>query len=401
MDVLEPVKLYARPPRASLRPHASLVGRLPSNIHLNILKYVAIPDIPAYARCSHATDALAHDETLWQTRYSYLAIDDADLTSILDKLEHRSSLDDDFGDFASGLDVMAPDEVADFVGGFDALSMIPQHKTAAAAIRSPRDTTVFKITFRSQYVRIHNILKPLTRFLASPPHIILSALSASLSSSPLHEAKLLRLLSLFLSPTIQPLRQWSSFYTSLRSAMDRFDATLLAAFDVADGKGNEPEMKEAAEASWQVWDRVGDWEMGKVWTEKREIFYQQGAWDPEDNVTYVLILSHPLFSLYLVERTTSLHLTPWIPLCALSSQPSTTMAPEPFASSRWTRWSFCSLQIALPPKWYVPRSCSYSVFIWISRSANMSQRSSHKHGKYPAQRSSLPMQQLFENAGKW
>jgi recyclin-1 len=67
--------------------------------------------------------------------------------------------------------------------------------------------------------------------------------------------------------------------------MDRFDATLLAAFDVADEKGNEYEMKQAAEASWQVWDRNGEWEMGKVWMEKREIFYKQGTWNPDENFT--------------------------------------------------------------------------------------------------------------------
>jgi len=68
--------------------------------------------------------------------------------------------------------------------------------------------------------------------------------------------------------------------------MDRFDASLLSAFDVADGKGDEAAMKEAAESSWELWDSVGDWEMGKVWAEKREIFYQHG-WKPLDNITCV------------------------------------------------------------------------------------------------------------------
>jgi recyclin-1 len=44
-------------------------------------------------------------------------------------------------------------------------------------------------------------------------------------------------------------------------------------------------MREAAESSWEVWDGEGDWEMGKVWAEKREIFYQQGQWRPLDNFT--------------------------------------------------------------------------------------------------------------------
>jgi recyclin-1 len=71
--------------------------------------------------------------------------------------------------------------------------------------------------------------------------------------------------------------------------MDRFDANLLAAFDVADGKLKEDEMRDAAEASWEVWDGTGDWEMGKVWAEKREIFYEQGKWNPLDNVTCVIL----------------------------------------------------------------------------------------------------------------
>ena len=57
-------------------------------------------------------------------------------------------------------------------------------------------------------------------------------------------------------------------------------------FDVADGKGDEVGMREAAEASWEVWDGTGrEWELGKVWAEKREIFYEQSKWKPLDNFT--------------------------------------------------------------------------------------------------------------------
>jgi recyclin-1 len=70
--------------------------------------------------------------------------------------------------------------------------------------------------------------------------------------------------------------------------MDRFDANLLAAFDIADGKGDESGMKEAAESSWNLRNYDDkDWEMGKVWADKREIFYQHG-WKPLDNITCVL-----------------------------------------------------------------------------------------------------------------
>ncbi|KAJ7507610.1 hypothetical protein B0H11DRAFT_2218442 [Mycena galericulata] len=134
---------------------------------------------------------------------------------------------------------------------------------------------------------VHALLKPLTPALASPPHIILTELSSILSSPSLRQESLtLHLLSLFLSPRVQPLRKWDSMYASLRSAMDRFDANALAAFDAADSRGDEEGMREAAESSWEVWDGDGDWEMGKVWAEKREIFYQQGQWRPLDNLTH-------------------------------------------------------------------------------------------------------------------
>ena len=68
--------------------------------------------------------------------------------------------------------------------------------------------------------------------------------------------------------------------------MDRFDSNLLAAFDIADRKGDEEGMREAAASSWELWDKSSaDWEMGKVWAEKKEIFYQQGKWKALDNFT--------------------------------------------------------------------------------------------------------------------
>ncbi|KAF8635631.1 hypothetical protein AX15_000269 [Amanita polypyramis BW_CC] len=79
--------------------------------------------------------------------------------------------------------------------------------------------------------------------------------------------------------------------------MDRFDANLLAAFDTADGRGDEDAMREAAESSWDIWESslsldgsrapgaIVEWEMGKVWAEKREIFYEHGQWNALDNFT--------------------------------------------------------------------------------------------------------------------
>lgn len=286
---LEPVRLYGkRKPATPIAP--SLVGRLPSDLHLLVLSHLPIPDLPAYVRCSHSTAALAQIDSVWESRWKALAIDTHGLAKVLDDLESRFQdqtaasrasvpptipVDDEFGDFASGADVLIapPEEMGDFVGAFSNVS-----------VTSPRLPP--KDTFRSKYIRAHALLRQLAHALTSPPHLILTALSSAVKQQSLRqEAKTLRLLSLFLSPAVQPLRAWPALSQSLRSAIDRFDANLLAAFDVADGKGDESGMREAAESSWGVWDGQGDWEMGKVWAEKREVFYQQGKWRPLGNFT--------------------------------------------------------------------------------------------------------------------
>ncbi|KAJ6557258.1 exocyst complex component Sec10-domain-containing protein [Mycena vulgaris] len=300
---LEPVRLYnsaattgarllsrTQPP---LKPPATppLVGRLPSDLHLLILDYLPVPDFPAYARCAHATAGLSRAEGIWEARWKALGIESKNLGSVLDDLEARARgqaaasraaapptipVDDEFGDFASGdvLSVPSLEEMGDFVGEFG----------TPVTPRAP--TTPTKPTYRTMYMRAHSLLRPLTSALASPPHVILTELSSILSSPSLRQESLtLHLLSRFLSPRVKPLRKWDPMYASLRSAMDRFDANALAGFDAADSRGDESAMREAAESSWAVWDGDGDWEMGKVWAEKREIFYQQGQWRPLDNFT--------------------------------------------------------------------------------------------------------------------
>lgn len=294
---LEPVRLYASPPaakssRKNLKgPHTPFIGRLPTDLHTLILSYIPIPDFVAYSRCSHSAAALAQDDTIWQARWNALEIEKYNFNSVLDELDSRSqqqlhnlrtaapptlAVDDEFGDFAS-VDVVTapPDEMGDFVGAFNNMAIpiapSPLHK---------------RISILSKFIRVHKLLKPLTHCLSSPPNVILSDLAAYVSS-PRHEAMLLHLLSLYLAPRVQPVRQWLSMYSSLRSAMDRFDANLLAAFDLSDSKGDEKGMKDAAESSWEVRDGASDWEMGKVWAEKLEIFYEQGKWNPLDNFTFV------------------------------------------------------------------------------------------------------------------
>ncbi|KAJ3716502.1 exocyst complex component Sec10-like protein [Lentinula raphanica] len=292
---LEPLKLYSTPTSASPIRKASIapqfVGRLPSDLHLLTLSYLPVPDFSAYARCSHATAALAESERLWETRWKSLNMDNKRLGAVLDDLEEHSkgraaesraaapptiNVDDEFGDFAS-VDV-PPDEMGDFVGAF-------QNPTTPITASLWTNTSKSNSTFRAQYIRAHNLLKPLTKALSSPPHIILNDLATAVTPSLRLEASTLRLLFLFLSQTIQPVRKWREYKSALRSAMDRFDANLLAAFDHADEKGDEDGMREAAESSWLVWDGASsDWEMGKVWAEKRGIFYDQ-PWDPLANFT--------------------------------------------------------------------------------------------------------------------
>ncbi|KAG9218157.1 hypothetical protein CCMSSC00406_0008096 [Pleurotus cornucopiae] len=300
---LEPVRLYNATTSASARllsrgqgPKPAiaqpLVGRLPSDLHLLILAHLAVPDFPAYSRCSHATAALAQDEKIWQARWTALAVDKYALSDVLDELEANSKgktgaiksaapptleVDDEFGEFASVDIVNNPpiEEMGDFVGGgFDDI--------ARMVLPTPQLVPT-RITPRTMYMRAHRLLKPLTTALSAPPHMVLSALAANTTSSLRSQAKALHLLSCWLSPRIQPLRKWDTLFSSLRAAMDRFDSNALTAFDIADEHGDEDAMREAAESSWEVWDRTGDWEMGKVWAEKREIFYEQGNWEPLDN----------------------------------------------------------------------------------------------------------------------
>ena len=308
---LEPVKLYASAASTGARilgrgsgqkpaATAPLVGRLPSDLHLLILSYLPIPDISSYSRCCRATGAFAKEDTIWDKRWKALGIEkDPAFKRVLDILDRKSNkkivearaagppiipVDDELGDFTTA-DVFAPpEEMGDFVGAFHNTQHIPTtpSKFGSYSFPTPNDTS------RTKYIRAHTLLKPLTRLLSSAPHVVLSDLAAGVSDSLYEEAKTLRLLSLFLSPAIQPVRQWNNLYSSLRTSMDRFDSTLLAAFDLADGKNDEAGMREAAESSWEVWDvHSGDWEMGKVWAEKREIFYQHGRWRPLDNFTCV------------------------------------------------------------------------------------------------------------------
>ncbi|KAI0799982.1 exocyst complex component Sec10-like protein [Fomes fomentarius] len=269
-----------------------LIGRLPVDLHIVVLTHLAVPDIPAYARCSRALGNLAKDERVWEARWKAFGVERYKLEDVLDSLEEKvkvqngldknhapptlatESLDDEFGDFAS----INPQsgEMGDFVGAFS----LSTPRTPFGFSQSSTKTS------RALYIRAHALLKPLIPALSSPPHAVLSNLFTQPTPSLRHQAHTLRLLSLFLSSHVKPLRSWDTLSAALRAAIDRFEDGLLTAFDVADGKSDEQGMAEAAEASWEVWDDSGrEWELGKVWAEKLEIFYEQSKWKPLDNFT--------------------------------------------------------------------------------------------------------------------
>ncbi|PCH37599.1 hypothetical protein WOLCODRAFT_84415 [Wolfiporia cocos MD-104 SS10] len=309
---LEPVRLYASnasTPADHLRGSGSgkgpllptsrgpapfaRIGRLPVDLHIAIIIHLAIPDLPAYALASRALSRLTRDERVWEARWAAFGIDAHGLDGALDALEDRIKakkglaqgqappiiavdiVDDDFGEFTAG-DSRA-DELGDFVGAF-----------SDTTIHSPVPTSSFqpqtKPTYLSLYIRVHTLLKPLIPALSAPPHAVLTVLFPAPAPPLRQQAHTLRLLALFLSPRVKPLRAWRGLSAALRAAIDRFEDGLLTAFDVADGRADEAAMREVAEASWEVWDRSeGEWELGTVWAEKREIFYEQSKWKPLDN----------------------------------------------------------------------------------------------------------------------
>ncbi|KZT22891.1 hypothetical protein NEOLEDRAFT_1070445 [Neolentinus lepideus HHB14362 ss-1] len=291
---LEPVRLHSAQGGRNAIAKKQLVsqqfiGRLPVDLHVLILTHLSVPDIPSYSLGNRALSKLTKEERIWEPRWHSLNVERLSLGSLLDELDARSkgregatrasapptlAVDDEFGDFASAdAFSVSQDEMGDFVGSFNGIALTPT---------TPSET---KPTFRSMYIRAHNLLKPLTKALTSPSHLLLSSLFPPPSPSLRHQSLTLRLLSAFLSPAVQPLVSWQQLETSLRLAIDRFEANLLTEFDVADSKADESAMREAAEASWEVWQGEGEWELGRVWAEKREIFYEQGRWNPMDNVT--------------------------------------------------------------------------------------------------------------------
>ena len=299
-ETLQPTRLYVPDVKAGkLRKTATaptqFVGRLPIDLHILVLVHLPIPDFPAYAQCSRSLSNLSRHEKVWEVKWNALRF--AKYTHfevLLDQLEDAKKIkdgglmkdmpptlavgdvDDDFGDFAQ---VQVPTTAGFMVIEADK----DQVYASVSSMRPPAHMELYR--------RAHRLLKPYTTSLSSPPHAILASLFPSVPGVPpipiLQQSRILHLLLLWLSPQIQPLRIWSDLNASLRSAIDRHEANLLAAFDIAESRKDDKGMTEAAEASWEVFDGVGEWELGRVWAEKREVFYEAAKWNPMDNLTYV------------------------------------------------------------------------------------------------------------------
>lgn len=299
-DTLQPTRLYApdvktgKLTKAATAP-TQFVGRLPIDLHILVLIHLPIPDFPAYARCSRSLSNLSRHEKVWEIKWNALRFAQyTHFQALLDQLEDAKKIkdgglmknmppmltvgdaDDDFGDFTQA---QVPT-----TAGFMAIEVDKSQVHASVSSMRP-------LAHLDLYRRAHSLLKPYTTSLSSPPHAILASLFPSapgvLPISLLQQSRILHLLLLWLSPQIQPLHKWKDLNASLRSAVDRYEANLLAAFDIAEGRNDEKGMTEAAEASWEVFDGVGEWELGRVWAEKREIFYEAAKWNPMDNLTYV------------------------------------------------------------------------------------------------------------------
>ena len=372
---------------AATKPIPQQIGKLPADLHVLVLAHLPVPDIARYARASRATSRVARDERVWERRWLDLAAQRLGLAAILDDLEasakaehdkHNgsahgpatlavSSLDDDFGDFAS-----APPALVDW-------------STSASTVDTyqPGKPTP---TFRAKYVRAHTLLRPLLPAPNAPPHAVLASLSSSYSESPLlTQARVLHLLARFLSPAIKPVSTWDLRLASLKASLDRFDASLLTAFDAADTASDEARMKEVASASWEVsicmngigrrTNKLGasaEWEMGRLWAEKREVFYEQGQWDPSANFTCVLsLLSFGLAVDRCVERIIVSILRPWMGSCPVCLQPSTRMARGRLGCFHASPACCLRLQRELPAMWYVGTLHGYTLLTYFVLDAHI------------------------------
>jgi recyclin-1 len=300
-ETLKPVKLYgsASKPigKAGKQSPVQFIGRLPIDLHLTVLAHLPIPDIPTYARCSRSLLNLSRHETVWETKWNAFRFDRyPHLSKLLDQLEDAKKIKE--GGHLKSRPPIIPVEAVD--DGFGEFAQVQTGTSQLVGEHNQKDTlfaavsSMGKPTYLSMYIRAHKLLKPYTTALLSPHSVLPSLFPSPPGSEPvplLSQSRTLHLLLLWLSPSIKPLRNWQILCASLRSAVDKYEANLLGTFDVADSRSDEIAMREIAEASWEVWQGDGEWELGRVWADKREIFYETEKWKPMDNFTCVIFLA--------------------------------------------------------------------------------------------------------------
>ncbi|WRT70136.1 uncharacterized protein IL334_007130 [Kwoniella shivajii] len=349
-SVLKPSKPSVRGSASS----GPLIGRWPEAVILSIIGLLPVSDLPNVARASRAVARLVKDERGWEVRCKWLGLEPDSASplkehsrplqtpkkssfSIPSKARASISAEDDFGDFsAHGNDVFEDVDFGDFEGArpnadslgskkeqnlldFDDLPLPSRptggggQKTGFFALTptptkpkvSSRNNGLYSVYANTQpgpfykaYKNHHLTMIPYCQHLRSSPSpgSTLSLLfppssTTSLPPSLSDQSNLLLSLLLFLSPRLQPLKDWGFLRQALLAAADRFDSTCLVAFEVSDGKKDEMGMRIAAESSWKVWEAGGgsrdQWECGRVWVEKREVFYDTARWDSSENIIKV------------------------------------------------------------------------------------------------------------------
>lgn len=314
-----------KPSKPPTRPQGPCIGRFPEIVVLNIVSFLPIPDLPNLARGCKALARLVRDERGWESKCKVLGLAKAETEArspaprqtprLSTSLKNRPSIsraDDDFGDFST--DTFEDVDFGDFStptkskakGSLIDFDELPLPSRAGAggkqsgffALTPPSSSHLAKFSpgpWYTSYRDHHLSLVPLCRHLQSSPSpsSTLALLFPPPSTMTSQSQTLLQLL-LFLSPSLQPLRDWGFLRQALLAASDRFDSTCLVAFEMADSKGDTDAMRNAAQASWSVWvagsGSRDQWECGRVWVEKREVFYETSKWDPLENIVYVKYL---------------------------------------------------------------------------------------------------------------
>ena len=333
--VLKPSK----PPLRGRLPVGPYIGRWPESVLLRILHHIPVPDLPQVARCSRSLAQLVRDEAIWKHKYEVLGLSvnegklisrgrpRLNLPSVtqLSPPQTPGSNEDDFGDFSSDPNEKFEDvDFGDFHGqrtndtpnqdrliDFQELPL-PSRPTGTNTSRptgffalipvhnqyQPTNGRYYK-TYKAHHLSLLSLCR-LIRSSPSPSSTLSLLFPASNAPPPSLSDQADRLLTLllFLSPQIQPLSDWGFLRQALLTAADRFDSTCLVAFETADARGDVAGMQIAASSSWKVWDAgeggQDQWECGRVWVEKRELFYETGRWDSLENIVYVLDLKQLL-----------------------------------------------------------------------------------------------------------